>query len=182
MFFHQTNLQDARLIELEPRGDERGFFARTMCRFEFERHGLQGDFVQQNTSYSAQRGTLRGLHFQRQPHSEAKLVRCLKGAIVDVIVDIRKDSKTYLQHQLFELSDANRHELYVPPGFAHSFQTLTDDVEVSYLVSAAYHPEAESGLRYNDELLAIDWPIPPTVVSEKDANWPLISERSEALF
>ncbi|MBR2514045.1 MAG: dTDP-4-dehydrorhamnose 3,5-epimerase [Halomonas sp.] len=182
MLFHQTNLKDARLIELEPRGDERGFFARTMCRVEFERHGLLCDFVQQNTSFSAQRGTLRGLHYQRQPHAEAKLVRCLKGAIVDVIVDIRKDSETYLQHQLFELTDTNRHQLYVPPGFAHSFQTLTDDVEVSYLVSAAYHPEAERGLRYNDERLAIEWPIPPTVVSEKDASWPLISERNEALF
>ncbi|MDP3534861.1 MAG: dTDP-4-dehydrorhamnose 3,5-epimerase [Halomonas sp.] len=182
MLFHQTNLKDARLIELEPRGDERGFFARTMCRVEFERHGLLSDFVQQNTSFSAQRGTLRGLHYQRQPHAEAKLVRCLKGAIVDVIVDIRKDSATYLQHQLFELTDTNRLQLYVPPGFAHSFQTLTDDVEVSYLVSAAYHPEAERGLRYNDERLAIEWPIPPTVVSEKDASWPLISERNEALF
>ncbi|UXZ53176.1 dTDP-4-dehydrorhamnose 3,5-epimerase [Halomonas sp. 7T] len=182
MLFHQTNLKDARLIELEPRGDERGFFARTMCRVEFERQGLLSDFVQQNTSFSAQRGTLRGLHYQRQPHAEAKLVRCLKGAIVDVIVDIRKDSETYLQHQLFELTDTNRLQLYVPPGFAHSFQTLTDDVEVSYLVSAAYHPEAERGLRYNDERLAIEWPIPPTVVSEKDASWPLISERNEALF
>lgn len=182
MLLHQTNLKDARLIELEPRGDERGFFARTMCRVEFERHGLLGGFVQQNTSFSAQRGTLRGLHYQRQPHAEAKLIRCLKGAIVDVIVDIRKDSETYLQHQLFELTDANRHQLYVPPGFAHSFQTLTDDVEVSYLVSSAYYPEAENGLRYNDECLAINWPIPPTVVSEKDANWPLISEQSEALF
>lgn len=182
MLFHQTNLEDARLIELEPRGDERGFFARTMCRVEFERHGLLSDFVQQNTSFSAQRGTLRGLHYQRQPHAEAKLVRCLRGAIVDVIVDIRKDSATYLQHQLFELTDTNRHQLYVPPGFAHSFQTLTDDVEVSYLVSAAYHPEAERGLRYNDERLAINWPLPPTVVSEKDAGWPLISERKEALF
>ncbi|CAD5269616.1 MULTISPECIES: dTDP-4-dehydrorhamnose 3,5-epimerase [Halomonadaceae] len=182
MHFHQTNLKDARLIELEPHGDKRGFFARTMCRAEFERHGLLSDFVQQNTSFSAQRGTLRGLHYQRQPHAEAKLVRCIRGAIVDVIVDIRKDSETYLHHQLFELTDANRRQLYVPPGFAHSFQTLTDDVEVSYLVSAAYHPEAESGLRYNDERLAIEWPMPPTVVSEKDASWPLISERNEALF
>tara|TARA_R110002020_G_scaffold24842_2_gene81185 strand:+ start:317 stop:865 length:549 start_codon:yes stop_codon:yes gene_type:complete len=182
MHFHQTNLTDARLIELEPLGDERGFFARTMCRAEFERHGLLSDFVQQNTSFSAQRGTLRGLHYQRQPHAEAKLVRCIRGAIVDVIVDIREESATYLHHQLFELTAANRHQLYVPPGFAHSFQTLTDDVEVSYLVSAAYHPESESGLRYNDERLAIEWPTPPTVVSEKDASWPLISERTEALF
>ncbi|WP_346797375.1 dTDP-4-dehydrorhamnose 3,5-epimerase [Halomonas sp. Bachu 37] len=182
MRFHQTKLKDATLIELEPRGDERGFFARTMCREEFERHGLLSDFVQQNTSFSAQRGTLRGLHYQHQPHAEAKLIRCIRGAIVDVIVDIREDSETYLHHQLFELTDTNRHQLYVPQGFAHAFQTLTDDVEVSYLVSAAYYPEAESGLRYNDERLAIEWPIPPTVVSEKDASWPLIRERSKALF
>lgn len=182
MLFHQTKFKDAKLIELEAHGDERGFFARTMCRAEFELHGLLGDFVQQNTSFSAKRGTLRGLHYQREPHAEAKLVRCLRGSIVDVIVDIREDSETYMHYQLFELTEANRYQLYVPPGFAHSFQTLTDDVEVSYLVSAAYHPEAESGLRYNDERLAIEWPIPPTVVSEKDANWPLISERIDALF
>ncbi|AZM94813.1 dTDP-4-dehydrorhamnose 3,5-epimerase [Vreelandella venusta] len=182
MLFHQTNFKDAKLIELEAHGDERGFFARTMCRAEFERHGLLGDFVQQNTSFSAKRGTLRGLHYQRKPHAEAKLVRCLRGSIVDVIVDIREDSETYLHHQLFELTETNRYQLYVPPGFAHSFQTLSDAVEVSYLVSAAYHPEAESGLRYNDERLAIEWPLSPTVVSEKDANWPLISERIDALF
>ncbi|MEH6389701.1 MULTISPECIES: dTDP-4-dehydrorhamnose 3,5-epimerase [Pseudomonas] len=182
MIFHETTLKDAWLIELEPRGDERGFFARTMCRDEFARHGLVTDYVQQNTSVSANRGTLRGLHYQAEPYAEAKLVRCLRGAIVDVIVDLREDSPSYLKHQLFELTDRNRHQLYVPPGFAHSFQTLEDDVEVSYLVSAPYTPEAERGLRYNDERLGITWPEAVTTISDKDAAWPLIVDRSEKLF
>lgn len=182
MKFYSTTLNDAWLIELEPRGDQRGYFARTMCQEEFEKHGLINRFVQQNTSFSAQRGTLRGLHYQTPPYGEAKLVRCLRGAIVDVIVDIRKGSSTYLQHQMFELTDRNMYQLYVPPGFAHSFQTLNDNVEVSYLVSTAYNPEAERGLNYRDEQLGIDWPIPVTVVSEKDSNWPLISEHTQPLY
>ncbi|HDZ56975.1 MAG TPA: dTDP-4-dehydrorhamnose 3,5-epimerase [Pseudomonas xinjiangensis] len=182
MIFHQTTLKDAWLIELELRGDERGFFARTMCREEFEKHGLLSDFVQQNMSVSAQRGTLRGLHYQVKPYAEAKLIRCLRGAILDVIVDIREESPTYLKHQAFELTDTNRQQLYVPPGFAHSFQTLSDNVEVSYLVSAAYTPQAERGLRYNDEQLGIDWPETVTTISDKDAAWPLIAERTDRLF
>ncbi|MCE9662871.1 dTDP-4-dehydrorhamnose 3,5-epimerase [Halomonas sp. M5N1S17] len=182
MRFHQTTLNDAWLIELEPRGDQRGFFARTMCREEFAAHGLRNDFMQQNTSFSAQRGTLRGMHYQQQPYGEAKLVRCIRGALLDVIVDLREDSSTYLQHAGFELTDANRHQLYVPPGFAHAFQTLSDDVEVSYLVSAPYRPEAERGLRYSDPRLAIDWPLPVTVVSDKDASWPLLDERTGPLY
>nr|WP_298414802.1 dTDP-4-dehydrorhamnose 3,5-epimerase [uncultured Halomonas sp.] len=182
MKFNRTKLNDAWLIELEPRGDERGYFARTMCREEFSQHGLAYDFKQQNASFSTQRGTLRGLHYQRKPHAEAKLVRCLRGVIVDVIVDIRQDSSTYLRHELFELSDSNRHQLYVPPGFAHSFLTLTDDAEVSYLVSESYHPESEDGLRYCDERLGIEWPIEVKVLSDKDASWPLLSERAEPLF
>ena len=132
MIFHPTDLHQAWLIELEPRGDQRGFFARSMCQEEFARHGLVENFVQQNTSFSARRGTLRGLHYQQRPHGEAKLVRCIRGAIVDVIVDLRSDSPSYLQHQRFELDADNRHQLYVPPGFAHAFLTLCDEVEVSY--------------------------------------------------
>ncbi|SHF47784.1 dTDP-4-dehydrorhamnose 3,5-epimerase [Modicisalibacter ilicicola DSM 19980] len=182
MIFLQTELNDAWLIELEPHGDQRGFFARTMCQEAFANQGMIGEFVQQNTSFSAQRGTLRGLHYQTRPHGEAKLVRCIRGAIADVIVDVRADSSTYLRHQLFELTDTNRLQLYVPPGFAHAFQTLSDNVEVSYLVSAAYHPEAERGLRYNDASLDIDWPCPVTVISDKDTKWPLIAEQTEALY
>ncbi|RDB42556.1 dTDP-4-dehydrorhamnose 3,5-epimerase [Halomonas sp. DQ26W] len=182
MRFHQTTLNDAWLIELEPHGDQRGFFARSMCREEFAAHGLHGDFTQQNTSFSAQRGTLRGMHYQQKPYGEAKLVRCIRGALLDVIVDLREDSSTYLQHASFELTDTNRHQLYVPPGFAHAFQTLSNDVEVSYLVSAPYRPEAERGLRYSDPRLAIDWPLPVTVLSDKDASWPLIDERPGPLY
>lgn len=182
MIFHQTDLQDAWLIELEPRGDQRGFFARTMCQEEFAAHGLISEFVQQNTSFSAQRGTLRGLHYQTKPYGEAKLVRCIRGAIADVIVDLRADSPTYLHHQQFELTDGNRRQLYVPPGFAHAFQTLSDEVEVSYLVSTAYRPEAERGLRYSDERLGIKWPLPVSVLSDKDATWPLIAEHTTALY
>ncbi len=182
MRFHSTRLNDARLIALEPHGDQRGFFARTMCRNEFAEHGLDSEFVQQNTSFSAQRGTLRGLHYQQRPHAEAKLVRCLRGAIIDVIVDVRAESSTYLHHQMFELTDANRHQLYVPQGFAHAFQTLSDDTEVSYLVTAAYHPRAERGLRYSDERLGIAWPLPVSVVSDKDAAWPLIAEQATPLY
>lgn len=182
MIFHPTDLHQAWLIELEPRGDERGFFARTMCQDAFARHGLVDRFVQQNTSFSARRGTLRGLHYQQRPHGEAKLVRCIRGAIVDVIVDLRSDSPTYLQHQRFELDEDNRHQLYVPPGFAHAFLTLCDEVEVSYLVSAPYTPHAERGLRYDDERLGIDWPIAITTVSDKDASWPLLAELTEPLY
>lgn len=182
MKFLETNLKDAYLIELEPRGDDRGFFARTMCRDEFAKAGLNSEFVQQNTSFSVHRGTLRGLHYQKPPHGEDKLVRCLQGAIVDVIVDIRKDSPTYMQHQMFELTSRNRLQLYVPKGFAHSFMTLEDNVEVSYLVTAAYAPGSEDGLRYNDEQLGIDWPLPVSVISEKDNAWPLLRERKTALY
>lgn len=182
MKFLETDLADAWLIEIEPYGDQRGFFARTMCEETFRRHGLESRYVQQNTSYSSLKGTLRGLHFQKPPHAEAKLVRCLRGKIIDVIVDIRRDSPTYLRHQGFELTDENRHQLYVPPGFAHSFISLCDHVEVSYLVSTAYAPEAEDGLRYDDVALDIHWPIPVQVISSKDESWPLIRDRSHALF
>lgn len=182
MIFRPTELKDALLIELELSGDDRGFFARTMCRKEFGKHGMATEYVQQNTSFSALRGTVRGLHYQKPPFAEAKLVRCIRGTIIDVIVDIRVDSPTYLKYQAFELSDSNRRQLYVPPGFAHGFQTLTDAVEVSYLVSAPYTPAAERGLRYNDAQLGIQWPLPVTAISHKDAEWPLIARQTEPLF
>lgn len=182
MIFKPTELKDALLIELELRGDERGFFARTMCREEFGQQGMATNYVQQNTSFSAIKGTVRGLHYQKPPFAEAKLVRCIRGTVLDVIVDIRADSPTYLKHQAFELSESNHCQLYVPPGFAHSFQTLTDAAEVSYLVSAPYTPAAERGLRYNDQQLGIHWPLPVTVISDKDTRWPLISEQTVSLF
>ena len=170
------------MIELEPRGDARGMFARTFCRDEFEARGLAADYVQQNISTSTKKGTLRGLHLQRLPYTEAKLVRCVRGAIMDVIVDLRHDSPTYLRHQQFELTAENRLELYVPQGFGHGFQTLVDDIEVTYLVSARYTPESEAGVRWDDPALGIDWPLPVTEVSEKDARWPLVDGSTERYF
>lgn len=182
MLFHKTTLQDAYLIELEPRGDERGWFARTMCQGEFAAHGLATEYVQQNLSGSAKAGTLRGMHFQRGADAEAKLVRCTRGAVIDVIVDLRGGSPTYLKHEAFELTVANRHQLYVPPGFAHGFQTLVDDVEMTYLVSAMYAPASEGGLRYNDPALGIDWPVAVTTISDKDAAWPLLKAGDAPIF
>jgi dTDP-4-dehydrorhamnose 3,5-epimerase len=176
MIFHKTNLSDVWVVELEKRGDERGFFARTMCREEFAAHGMDTDYVQQNTSYSAHRGTIRGMHYQLPPHAEAKFVRCIAGAIVDIIVDLRRQSPTYMRHGQFELDDRNRLQLYVPRGFAHAFQTVSDNVEVSYLVSAPYMPTAERGLRYSDPRLDIQWPLPVAAISDKDASWPLLDE------
>ncbi len=182
MIFHETTLMDAMLIDPEPRGDARGFFARMMCREEFSRHGLLSDFVQHNMSVSSQRGTVRGMHFQRGADVEAKLVRCLRGELLDVIVDLRGGSPTYLHHEGFLLTGESRRMLYVPPGFAHGFQTLTDDCEVFYAVSAAYAPASEGGLRYDDPLLGISWPLEVTNLSEKDASWPLLSAQSPPPF
>ena len=172
MQFHPTALCDVWLIHLEPVRDDRGFFARTFCGEEFAAHGLETSYPQHSISYSARTGTLRGMHYQRDPHSEAKLVRCVKGAIWDVIIDIRPGSPTYRKWQGFELSSVNGHQLYIPKGFAHGFQTLTADVVVNYLISETYEPRSASGLRYNDPSFAINWPLPVTEISEKDLQWP----------
>lgn len=172
MIFHETTLKDARLIDLEKRGDDRGFFARTYCAREFAAHGLETDFVQQNTSYSKYKGTLRGMHFQRAPHAETKLIRCLRGSIVDIIVDLRPDSPTYRRWEAFELDDRNHRMLLVPKGFGHGFQTTSDEVEVTYLVAGFYEPSSEGGVRWNDPALGIVWPLEPTVMSDKDKAWP----------
>jgi dTDP-4-dehydrorhamnose 3,5-epimerase len=182
LIFEKTDLADAWLVDPKFHGDERGSFARTMCRAEFEEHGLKADFVQQNTSVSAHAGTLRGMHFQLAPHTEAKFVRCIRGAIVDVIVDIRRSSPTFMRHGIFELSAKNNRMLYVPEGFAHSFQTLMDDTEVTYLVTAAYAPDSERGLRYSDPILQIDWPLPVSTISPKDASWPLLETAEPDFF
>jgi dTDP-4-dehydrorhamnose 3,5-epimerase len=169
--FSPTKLADAWLIELEPARDSRGFFARTFCVDEFGLHALETNFPQHSISFSAQAGTLRGMHFQGEPHGEVKLVRCLRGTIWDVIIDIRPTSPTYRQWQGFELSDSNSCQLYIPKGFAHGFQTLSDNVEVSYLISECYAAHAGRGIRYNDPAFAIDWPLPVTQISEKDLQW-----------
>ncbi len=172
MRFCQIELSDARLIELEPIQDERGFFSRTYCSKEFAAHGLETNFVQHSLSYSARRGTLRGLHFQAEPHAEVKVVDCVKGALWDVIVDLRAASPTYGQWQAFELTAQNRCQLYIPAGFAHGFQTLQNDTEARYLISAFHEPLAARGLRYDDPSLAIPWPLPVEVISAKDRAWP----------
>jgi dTDP-4-dehydrorhamnose 3,5-epimerase len=170
--FEATTLAGVWLIEPVPVRDERGSFARTFCAQEFAGHGLEAGFVQHSASQSGRKGTLRGMHFQRAPHSEVKVVSCLKGAIWDVIIDLRPESTTYRRWQGFELTAENHRRLYVPEGFAHGFQTLCDDTEVGYLISAFYAPLAAAGVRHDDPAFAIEWPLPPTVISEKDRAWP----------
>ena len=172
MRFIETDLRGAWLIETLPVRDSRGFFARTFCARQFADHGLTARFVQNSTSQSVTRGTLRGMHFQRPPHAEAKVVSCLKGAIWDVIIDLRADSPTYRRWQGFELTAANRHQLYLPEGFAHGFQTLCDDAEVGYLISQFYEPLAAGGVRFDDPAFSIEWPLPVSVISDKDRAWP----------
>jgi dTDP-4-dehydrorhamnose 3,5-epimerase len=170
--FEKTALNDAWVVDLDPTRDDRGFFARTFSVDEFAAHGLETSFPQHSISKSTRSGTLRGMHFQCEPHSEVKLVRCAKGAIWDVIIDIRPASSTYRRWQSFELSDANGRQLYIPKGFAHGFQTLTDDVEVNYLISERYAAESASGLRHDDPSFKIAWPFPVTAISAKDLQWP----------
>ena len=175
MKFSTTTLNDAWLIQFEPAYDDRGYFARTFCVDEFAAHGLEAKFVQHSVSFSSRKGTLRGMHFQRNPHGEVKLVRCVKGAICDIIVDIRPDSPTYRRWERFELSSTAGNQLYIPKGFAHGFQTLSDDVEVNYLISEFYSPQSASGIRYDDPAFGIAWPSPITEMSEKDLHWPAFS-------
>jgi dTDP-4-dehydrorhamnose 3,5-epimerase len=172
MKFHTTPLDGARVIELEQRGDQRGFFARYFCEREFAADGLETRFVQINNSLTAKKGTLRGLHYQLPPAAEVKVVRCVRGAFWDVIVDLRPDSPSFKKWFGAELSAENRQMMYVPRGFAHAFLTLTDDAEAIYLVSAFYGPEQERGVRWNDPAIGIEWPIEPVEVSPKDAEWP----------
>lgn len=174
MLFKPTRLKGAYLIEPDPVSDERGYFMRTFCLSEFAGNGLEVAYFQHNVSYTRLKGTIRGMHFQRPPHAETKVVTCLKGAIHDVIIDLRPASQTYLKWQAFELSPKNRHQLYVPEGFAHGFQSLTDDVEVGYLISEFYVPNAAAGVRYDDPALAIRWPLPVSLISQKDRQWPHI--------
>jgi dTDP-4-dehydrorhamnose 3,5-epimerase len=171
MLFHETPLVGARLIELEKRGDERGFFARFFCRREFENAGLVSEFVQVNNSLSQKKGTLRGLHYQLAPYAEVKIVRCLRGALYDAILDLRPDSPTFGRSFGAELNAENRLMMYVPRGFAHAILTLEDDTEALYLVSEFYSPENERGVRWNDERFRVEWPIAPLEISEKDSKW-----------
>lgn len=171
MLFTKTELEGAFLVEPEPVRDSRGWFARTFCERAFGEHGLETRFVQHSTSQNVERGTLRGMHFQTAPHAEVKLVRCLKGAIYDVIIDLNPGSPTYRKWQGFDLSAANMRQLYIPKGFAHGFQTLEPACEIGYLISDFYAPAAASGVRWDDPAFAISWPLPVSVMSDKDKAW-----------
>jgi dTDP-4-dehydrorhamnose 3,5-epimerase len=172
MIFSETPLPGAYLIDLEKRSDERGFFARAFCVREFANHGLTSNMVQANDSLSSQKGTLRGMHYQIAPKAETKLVRCLRGALHDVILDLRSGSPTFGQSFGADLTADNRRMMYVPKGFAHGFITLADNTEAYYLVDEFYSPEYERGIRWNDSWFSIQWPIPPVVVSKKDEAFP----------
>lgn len=176
MIFTPTPLAGSYVVDLEPRADERGWFARYFCKEEFKQIGHEAEWVQMNHSFTGRAGTIRGMHFQVQPFSEIKLLRCVAGAVYDVIIDIRKDSATFLQWTTVELSAANRRMLYIPAGFAHGFQTLKDDTELIYHHSAFYQPGAEGGLRYNDPILNIQWPLPPAILSSRDETHPLLDK------
>lgn len=171
MHFTELSMTGAFLIEPEPIADARGFFARSFCREEFSVRGLNPVVAQCNFSFNQREGTLRGLHFQKPPHAEAKLVRCTRGSLYDVIVDLRPRSATFLQWQAFELSASNRLMLYVPEGLAHGFVTLEDNTEVFYQMSEEYRPEHAAGVRWNDPAFRIDWPLQNPILSEKDASY-----------
>jgi dTDP-4-dehydrorhamnose 3,5-epimerase len=176
MIFEETRLAGAFVIELQRREDDRGFFARTFCQKEFADHGLKPTIAQANTAFSVRAGTLRGMHFQYPPAAETKLVRCTRGAILDVIVDLRPESSTYLQHVSVELTADNYRALYVPERFAHGYQVLEDATEANYQAGEFYTPEAEDGLRYDDSRLGLEWPLPVTDLSPKDQVWKLLDE------
>jgi dTDP-4-dehydrorhamnose 3,5-epimerase len=172
MKFTGADIPGVFLIDLERHEDSRGFFARTFCRDEFAAHGLRSSFVQCNLSSNDRRGTLRGMHYQARPHEEAKVVCCTRGAVYDVLVDLRRDSPSFCRWAAFELSSANRRMLYIPEGIAHGFQSLEDHSDLFYLMSEAYHREAERGVRWNDPAFGMRWPLAQPILSERDAGYP----------
>jgi dTDP-4-dehydrorhamnose 3,5-epimerase len=176
MIFTPSTLPGVFVVELEPHADERGFFARSYCAEEFAAQGLGPELRQCSVSYNARKGTLRGMHYQGAPHEEHKLVRCTAGAVFDVMVDIRDSSPTYRRWFGTELTGANRRSVFIPPGFAHGFVSLTDHAEVYYMISVAHAPQVSRGFRWNDPAFAIEWPVVPTVISSRDASYPLLDE------
>ena len=172
MKFTSVPLGGAHLVELEAVADERGFFARSWCAEEFRSYGLNPALAQCSLSFNKRKGTIRGMHYQAEPHAEVKLVRCTSGVIYDVILDLRPASPTYCKWFAIELTATNRKMLYVPEGIAHGFQTLADDTEVFYQISVSYHPESARGVRWNDPLFAIEWPVRDLILSERDRSFP----------
>ena len=181
MIFTETKLEGAFIIDLERRTDERGFFARAFCQHEFREHGLKPVIAQANIASNHKKGTVRGMHFQYPPMAEAKLVRCTRGAIVDIIIDLRPESDTYLQHIAVELSEENMTALYVPERFAHGYQALRDGTDACYQASEFYAPTAEAGLRHDDSRLALEWPLPVSLISPKDQAFQPLREIEEEL-
>ncbi len=171
MIFQNLPLIDAKLILIEKIEDERGFFARVFCQNEFEKNGVPSHFEQCNSSYNRQKGTLRGMHYQRAPYTEAKLVRCIKGSVYDVIIDLRFSSATYRRWFAIELKASEYKMLYIPKGFAHGYETLEDDSELLYQVSSPFMPEYSCGVRWNDPAFNIQWPLTPVVISKKDQEF-----------
>jgi dTDP-4-dehydrorhamnose 3,5-epimerase len=172
MKFEATRLAGSYVVKINSFEDDRGWFARFYCKKEFEQIGHNKEWVQMNHSFTTSKGTIRGMHYQVAPYSEIKLVRCIAGAVLDVIVDLRPDSLTYMQYESIELSATNKHSIYIPEGFAHGFQALTDNCELIYLHSEYYNVAAEAGIRYNDSELNIAWPLPLTSISERDRTHP----------
>jgi dTDP-4-dehydrorhamnose 3,5-epimerase len=170
--FTETRLAGAFVIDLDRHEDPRGYFARTFCQHEFAERGLTTTIAQANTALNRDRGTLRGMHFQLPPMAETKVVRATRGAVVDIIVDLRPESPTYLEHVSVELTEDDGRSIYVPERFAHGYQTLVDDTETSYLIGEFYAPEYAGGLRHDDPRLGLNWPLPVTTLSEKDSAWP----------
>jgi dTDP-4-dehydrorhamnose 3,5-epimerase len=181
MIFTETKLKGAFVIDIERREDSRGFFARAFCQHEFEAHGLKSSIAQANIAFNHQKGTLRGMHFQFPPAAETKLVRCTRGAILDIIVDLRPESSTYLDHVAVELTAENNRALYVPERFAHGYQVLRDKTETSYQVGEFYAPGSEGGLLYSDNHLGLEWPLPVSVISDKDRLWKQLKEQEKEL-
>ena len=177
MIFIESKLKGAYLINIEKNKDDRGWFARSFCKKEFEGHTLEFDIVQCSISHNKQKGTLRGMHYQNPPYEEHKIISCIKGSIYDVIIDLRKESETYLKWESFNLTEENKSMLYVPKGFAHGFLTLQDDTDVYYQMSEYYHPECVNGLRWNDKVINITWPnFNHPVISKADENWRQIDD------
>jgi dTDP-4-dehydrorhamnose 3,5-epimerase len=176
MIFTETKLRGAFLLDLERREDNRGFFARAFCQREFAERGLKPVIAQANIAFSRKKGTVRGMHFQYPPAAETKLVRATRGAILDIIVDLRPESPTYLQHVAVELTEDNHRSLYVPERFAHGYQVLQDDTETSYDVGEFYAPSTEGGLRHDDPRLGLHWPLPVSEMTGKDQSWKLLDE------
>ena len=179
MKFIPTHINGVTIIAIEPVVDDRGFFARTLCEEEYAEAGLPTRFIQQSVSFSPTRHTLRGLHFQARPHEETKIVRCTRGAAFDVVVDLRSDSETYLDHVTVRLSEDEHNAVHVPPGCAHGHMTLLENTELLYLMTVEHRPESARGVRWNDEVLAIQWPAEPILISERDRGYPDLEVREQ---